>query len=373
VEAQQYGENLMARAHGNLVRNPVFKRLADTINGLQSFDGKKTTLRPPEGHTEMDSCLHCHGTVVEAKGIRPRETSMGEMDFPVLSGWPNQGVGRVNPDGTLGSCAACHTRHAFAIEMARRPDTCSQCHHGPDVPAFPVFKVSKHGNIYSSLGKEWDFRAVPWQVGRDFTAPTCAVCHVGLVVDGEGEVMAQRSHRMNDRIPWRIFGLVYAHAHPKGPDTTLIRNKAGLPLPAELTGEPAADFLIDAKEQGQRLDAMKRVCHGCHSQPWVAGHFARFEDTLRTTNEMTLTATKILMSAWERGLARGLAQGESIFDEAIEKRWVEQWLFYANSTRFASAMAGADYGVFANGRWQLSQNIQEMLDWLELRSGAGKP
>jgi hydroxylamine dehydrogenase len=42
---------------------------------------------------------------------------------------------------------------------------------------------------------------------------------------------------------------------------------------------------------------------------------------------------------------------------------VEQWLFYANSTRLASAMAGADYGVFANGRWYLSKNIRTMLDW----------
>jgi len=63
----------------------------------------------------------------------------------------------------------------------------------------------------------------------------------------------------------------------------------------------------------------------------------------------------------------GLAQNESIFNEAIEKKWVEHWLFFANSTRFSSAMAGADYGVFANGRWYMNKNIQEMIDWLELK------
>ncbi len=47
--------------------------------------------------------------------------------------------------------------------------------------------------------------------------------------------------------------------------------------------------------------------------------------------------------------------------------WVEQWLFYANATRLASAMAGADYGVFADGRWFMSKNIQDMFDWLKLR------
>jgi hypothetical protein len=30
-------------------------------------------------------------------------------------------------------------------------------------------------------------------------------------------------------------------------------------------------------------------------------------------------------------------------------------------------MAGADYGVFANGRWYMSKNIQEMMDWLEFK------
>ena len=91
---------------------------------------------------------------------------------------------------------------------------------------------------------------------------------------------------------------------------------------------------------------------------------------------MTLTATKILLTAWEKGLAKGLAQKDSPFNEAIEKKWVEQWLFYANSTRYASAMAGADYGVFANGRWHLSKNIQEMnelISWVRKKTPTIEP
>ena len=175
---------------------------------------------------------------------------------------------------------------------------------------------------------------------------------------------------MNERISWRIFGLIYAHPHPVSPDTTVIRNKAGLPLPTELTGEPATGFLIDAAEQAKRREAMERVCRACHSKEWVDGQFARFENTIRTTNEMTLAATKILLSAWEQGAARGLGQNDSIFNEGIEKKWVEQWLFYANSTRYASAMIGADHGVFADGRWYLSRNLREMAEWL---AEHGKP
>jgi hydroxylamine dehydrogenase len=71
------------------------------------------------------------------------------------------------------------------------------------------------------------------------------------------------------------------------------------------------------------------------------------------------------MQAWDSKAAMGLAQGESHIDEAIEKTWAEQWLFFGNSTRFSSAMAGADYGVFANGRWYMAKNIQELWDRLK--------
>jgi hypothetical protein len=327
----------------------------------------KITLKSPDLETHLDSCLYCHGSELKVKGIKARKTAMGEMEFPVLSGWPNQGVGRLNPDGSKGSCVSCHTRHQISIEMARNPYTCSECHKGPDVPAYKVYEVSKHGNIHSTLGKGWNFNAVPWTVGKDFTAPTCATCHASLIVNEAGEVIAERTHQMNDRNAWRLFGLIYAHAHPKSPDVTVIKNRAGLPLPTELTGEPVAKYLIDAKEQEKRREAMQKVCLSCHGQGWVDGQWARFENTIKTTNEMTQTATKILLTAWEKGAAKGLAQKDSIFNEAIEKKWVEQWLFFANSSRFASAMMGADYGVFANGRWYLSKNIQEMIDWLEFK------
>ena len=170
---------------------------------------------------------------------------------------------------------------------------------------------------------------------------------------------------MNNRISWRLFGVPYAHAHSKSPETYKIKNRSEMPLAADLTGQPASEYLIDKSEQEKRLQTMKAVCHACHSRSWVNGHFERFENTILTSNEMTLSATKLMLTAWEEGAAKGPSQNGNLFDEAIEKKWVEQWLFYANATRFASAMAGTDYGVFANGRWYLSRNIQDMIDWIK--------
>jgi hypothetical protein len=190
------------------------------------------------------------------------------------------------------------------------------------------------------------------------------------LVSAEGQTVVERTHQVNDRLPWRIFGPIYAHAHPKSADTTRIRNKAGLPLPTELTGEPASEFLISAEDQTERRKTMQKVCLSCHSQTWVEGHFERFENTIQKTNLMTLAATNVLLSALKNGAA---SQKDGLFNETIEKRWVEQWLFYANSTRFSSAMAGADYGVFADGRWAMAKNLQEMVDWLKFKLKAKEP
>jgi len=364
LEVEQYGQNIMARAYGNLMHNPVYRSLAEDVNASASFREKRLQLTKPDDLTNADSCLFCHGTVVEVQGLKSRETAQGEMEFPVLTGWPSQGVGRVNPDGTLGSCSPCHSRHGYSIEVARKPDTCSKCHKGPDVPAYPVYQVSKHGSLYASQNKDWDLKAVPWKVGKDFNAPTCAACHVSLITGDGGKVVAERTHRMNDRLPWRLFGLIYAHSHPKEADTTVIRNKAGLPLPTHFSGEEATPFLIDEKEKARRHQKLQEVCLSCHSQSWVNGHFQRLDRAIQTTNQMTLAATEVMSAIWAEGLAQGLAQNASPFDEAVEKKWIEQWLFYANSTRLASAMMGADYGVFANGRWYLRKNLQELVEWL---------
>jgi hypothetical protein len=374
LEAAQYSQNLMAHAHGNLEGNPLYQDLERHLLGRPGREGGSLVFAEPDGATEAVACLYCHGTRLAVSGVETRETDLGEMSFPVLSGWPNQGVGRVNLDGSLGACSACHTRHSFSLVTARKPYTCKECHVGPDVPVYKVYSASKHGNVFESRQSGWDFTSVPWTVGEDFEAPTCAACHISLLVSPEGEVVAERTHRMNNRIAWRIFGLIYSHAHPKSPDTTGIRSKDGLPLPTALDGTPASEFLIDAEEQKKRRAEMEAVCRTCHARSWVRGHFARYERSHEATNAATLTATRLLQEAWSRGEAAGPAVGESPFDEAIEQRWADVWLFYANSIRFTSAMAGGgDYAVFADGYYSHAKRVKELHEWLTDRAPSEAP
>lgn len=373
VEAEQFDRNLMAHAYSNLVDNSVYQYLIQSVNGVPTFDKGKVGFEPANQATNEESCLYCHGTKLTLKGKKTRSTDMGDMEFPDIAGWPNQGVGRLNLDGSKGACTACHPRHTFSMEAARKPYTCKECHVGPDVPAYKVYEASKHGNLYSTYGKDWNFRSLPWTVGKDFTAPTCAACHISLLVDTEGKTVIERSHEMRDRLPFRIFGLVYAHSHPKMPGTAVIKNKAGLQLPTDLDGTEASKFLLDEQERETAKKLMQSSCLACHAQSWVDGHWARFVSTIQTTNATTRTATQLMMEIWKPGFATSLERGGNPFDEFIEKVWTDIWLFYANTARFASAMAGGgDYATFADSRYQMMKAVRQLEEWLNSRSPAKK-
>ena len=94
-------------------------------------------------------------------------------------------------------CGACHSRHAFSLEEARKPEACSTCHRGSDQPTYEAYMSSKHGAIYVARGRSWDWTRSLAQARWD--APTCASCHM-LYVDADGARSA--SHNMTRKIVW---------------------------------------------------------------------------------------------------------------------------------------------------------------------------
>ncbi len=366
AEVKQYADSKKAHAIGNLQKNAVYDALVATLTGVKEVKSGKINSLTPSDTSKAGSCYACHGTTVTVAGTKKVKTAAGEFDFPDLTNWPNQGVGRINPDGSMGSCTACHPRHEFSIEVARKPYTCSQCHLEPDVPAWDVYRESKHASMVFSRDQDTNWTAVPWQVGKDFHAPSCATCHNSLIVSPTGDVIAPRTHDFGARLWVRAFGLVYSAPQPKSGDTSVIKNKDGLPLPTTFGCEQASDFLIDSKEQATRQAQMQAVCEGCHSTSWTNQHFARMDTTIAEADKMVAASTQLLSQAW----TDGIVDKTNPFDEAIEQMWVKQWLFYANSLRYAAAMPGApDYATFKNGWWDLTNNLQEMKDMIDVKSG----
>ena len=122
------------------------------------------------------------------------------------------------------------------------------------------------------------------------------------------------------------------------------------------TGEPSSEYLIDKSEQLRRQIEMEKVCQSCHNTDWVNQHFVKLDSTIAETDMMCLSATQLLQKAWNEGLA----DPSNPFDETIERLWIKQWFFYANSVRYASAMGGYDYATFKNGWWELTANLLEI-------------
>ena len=158
---------------------------------LEASDGGLITVRdlkPDESGQPTD--MAAVGRIVRNESGKPLFSS---------TTWPNTGIGRLNLDGSLGSCSACHSRHDFSPRRARQPENCGKCHLGPDHPQKEIYDESKHGVAFRDLLGEMNLDAKTWVLGKDYSAaPTCATCHMCANMRNGGKV----THDPGERISW---------------------------------------------------------------------------------------------------------------------------------------------------------------------------
>lgn len=245
-------------------------------------------------------CYHCHGTILKVKE--------GKLDPET---WPNVGVGRINPDGSKGSCTSCHTRHRFSVSEARKPEACGQCHLGPDHPQIEIYTESKHGDIYTAHGDEyrWDSAPGTWTAGVDYRAPTCASCHIS----GTGTVLS--SHDVTERLAWE--------------------------LQAPLTVRPSEFKAFPAQTNWEtERNKMKEVCKPCHGKTWTDGHFEKTDKVVQEYNEVYFKPAKKMLDDL---YAKGLMDNSRFFDEKLEVEYYELWHHEGRRARMGAAMMAPDY------------------------------
>jgi hypothetical protein len=251
-------------------------------------------------------CESCHGS-----NIAIDENSSNKLS---PKSWPNSGIGRINPDGSLGSCTACHTRHAFSVGQARQPEACSKCHLGPDHPQKEVYEESKHGNTYYTNVGKMNLDSDSWVVGKDYyTAPTCATCHMSAT---SGQPL---SHDVGLRLAWTLRPPISAR-----------------------------------QDDWQRKRAnMKEVCAHCHATGFAEGFFWQFDAAVRLYDEKFAKPATDIMNLVRKS---GVMANPASFSNDIEWIYWELWHHEGRRARHGASMMGPDYAWW-HGFYEVAQHF----------------
>jgi hypothetical protein len=224
-------------------------------------------------------------------------------------------VGRPNPDGTIGTCTACHTRHTASVEVARRPATCGQCHMGPDHSQIEIYEESRHGILFHAQEKLLNLAVEPKQLTtRDMFVPTCATCHMS------GLNGMNVTHDPSERLSYNLF----AEVSEKRPNY--------------------------ARAQA----AMKDLCRNCHAQSLIDRVYHDAEETLNSTNEKVRDARTLIEELRKDGVLTGKP-----FEQPIDFAYFDLWHYYGRTAKHAAFMGGADF-VQWHGNYPLLKNTVEI-------------
>ena len=292
--------------------------LADLAEGNRGFK----TEGFPNGVSAaaVNGCWQCHGTQVKVlKG--------GKLD-PAT--WPNTGMGRGNPDGSEGSCSACHYRHEFSVAQVRQPENCGKCHMGPDHPQIEIFNESKHGIVYAAnKNSKMNLNSAKWVVGEDYdAAPTCATCHMSATKD------MPVTHNVGLRIKWN-----------NRPPQVKLANETDLKWGLE-SGKVNGDM---------RRKNMVNVCEACHNINFINGFFTQYEGQLELYSEKWAKPGEALYKKATEVLKATNGATYAQFAQKIDYTWFELWHHEGRRVRHGASMFAPDYTQW-HGNYELARN-----------------
>jgi len=293
------------------------KQCHGSLVALQGTDGKSITFRDlaPDPETCRPTNLDAVARIVKNKDGRPL--------FDAAT-WPNTGIGRLNLDGSSGSCSACHSRHDFSPRRARRPENCGKCHLGPDHPQKEIYEESKHGVAYRDLSEFMNLDAKTWVLGRDYTqAPTCATCHMSGHTRNGGAV----THDPGIRISWTN----------RPPVSLLLDTDVNGKIVKEPDPEKRRALVKDGWED--KRTRMKEVCSHCHTPDYVNAFYKQYDDLIVLYNEKFAKPGAAIVAA----LREQKLLTPTDFDEKIEWTWFYLWHHEGRRARHGAAMMAPDY------------------------------
>ena len=365
-------------------------KAGEIIASLDNVLALKVAGTPTNKADAVNGCWQCHGSIVafkrDAAGEIVREGPEGR---PMLNPdtWPNSGMGRLNPDGSKGSCHACHSRHEFQAKLSRSPENCGKCHMGPDHPQIEIYNESKHGIAFHSNREKMALDKDSWILGKDYSsAPTCATCHVSGFVTPSGTVKGN-SHDVGERISWTLRPIVSTKINLVSfEDGTQEDYPDTRPVPAigatvdtteyHVENEKLVSKTVQKKVAGvvtwqQRRDSMKAVCANCHNQPFVNNFYDQYDSLVTLYNEKFAVPAKKIMDDLT---AQGLLNPKSPFGEQVQWTYYELWHHEGRRARHGASMMGPDYthwhGMYEVAKHFYTKFLPEVVEFAE-RKGRG--
>jgi len=359
--------------------NEEFSRSHHALAGeiLASLDNvlaEKAAGMPGNNADAVNGCLQCHGGVVkfkkDAKGELLREGPEGK---PVVDPdtWPNSGIGRINPDGSRGSCNACHSRHIFEAKTARSPENCGKCHMGPDHPQIEIFNESKHGIAFNANRDKMGLDKDEWILGKDYSAaPTCATCHMAGHMSKDGKVEGN-SHDVGERISWTLRPAVSAKMNlvvfEDGFKEDYLEPRA-LPKPGDTveTVEKVreGDVLVNKKvtrkvakvlRWQERREKMTAACANCHGGSFIDNFYKQYDSLVGLFNDKFGKPSKAIMDDL---IKDGILSAKAPFEHEVQWIYYELWHHEGRRARHGAAMMGPDYTHW-HGMYEVSKHFYE--------------
>jgi hydroxylamine dehydrogenase len=330
--------------------SPTPGKAVERVNGMasagvgcQQCHGSKVALRAAGGGviTTDDLAPGPDGKPTNLEAVARAARDKDGRPLLDAATWPNTGIGRINLDGSLGSCSACHSRHDFSPRRARQPENCGKCHLGPDHPQKEIYEESKHGVAFRDLRETMRLDAPSWILGRDYSqAPTCATCHMSGNTRNGGKV----THDPGERISWT-----------NRPPVSLVMDTDDRHR-VVTEADPAKRRALVADTSEAKRTRMKDVCSHCHTGEYVNAFYTQYDDFVVLYNEKFAKPGQAIMAE----LRRQDLLTKVEFDEKIEWSWFYLWHHEGRRARHGASMMAPDYAHW-HGMYEVAERFYQHL------------
>ncbi len=301
-------------------------------------------------HPTPKDCSECHEQQVkefsESKHahqfwlIKNGDRSVFENPISTRNGCEQcHNIGNIWPDQSIGECDACHAKHTFSKAVARQPETCGECHIGPDHPHIEMYLESKHGNIFRSQEKNLNLNySTKNNEPIPIDVPVCTTCHM------DGNESQPMTHNVSARLGWESQAAWSFR-------TVWMDKKLG--------------------NWEMKRSRMESICKSCHAPDFIETYFLTADLVNLQYNEIRRVFVDWNKKLNKEGLTHTLIGKDGKpysdptlvgWDEVPEDKLYHAWHHEGRRFRMGAEMMAADYTQW-HGIWEVQKDLVTMLTW----------